>query len=477
MVNCRLKYERGDGMKMADDKFRAGCSLRIASFAVLAALLVFLGIEIFRAGGAADIKIEPRTPVIGKRTPVKIEVSEPRRGLTHVKVELIQDGKAATLADKSYAYGPHFSFWSPKTPKDVLQVDAGRDAISSLTGGTATIRVTAGRANTWLRHPNPTIEEISLPVQLTPPSIQLTSIQTYVAQGGCEAVTYRVGNTATRDGVRSGNWWFPGYPLPGGGKQDRFAIFAVPYDMGQPDVRLAAEDAAGNRAEIGFIDKFFPKPIKSDTIELSDAFFAKVVPEILSQSPQVKDHGNPLENYLTINRELRQINAEALKSLGAKSKPEFLWTRPFAMMPNGQVMASFAERRTYNYQGRTVDHQDHLGFDLAVTKHAPIPASNSGIVVNAKYFGIYGNAVVIDHGYGLQTIYGHLSSIAVSEGQKVARGDIIGRTGESGLAGGDHLHFCTLLQGLPVDPVEWWDGHWIKDRIARKLGPAFRFEE
>jgi murein DD-endopeptidase MepM/ murein hydrolase activator NlpD len=145
------------------------------------------------------------------------------------------------------------------------------------------------------------------------------------------------------------------------------------------------------------------------------------------------------------------------------------------MMPNGKVMASFADGRTYLYQGKVIDHQDHLGYDLAVTRQAPVPATNDGIVLNAGFLGIYGNAVVIDHGYGLMSIYGHLSSIAVTEGQKVARGETIGKTGETGLAGGDHLHFCTLLQGLPVNPVEWWDSHWIKDRIANKLGPAFAF--
>jgi murein DD-endopeptidase MepM/ murein hydrolase activator NlpD len=65
----------------------------------------------------------------------------------------------------------------------------------------------------------------------------------------------------------------------------------------------------------------------------------------------------------------------------------------------------------------------------------------------------------------------------VKEGQPVARGAVIGNTGETGLAGGDHLHYCTLLQGLPVNPVEWWDGHWIQDRIARKLGGAFQFQQ
>jgi murein DD-endopeptidase MepM/ murein hydrolase activator NlpD len=144
-------------------------------------------------------------------------------------------------------------------------------------------------------------------------------------------------------------------------------------------------------------------------------------------------------------------------------------------MRDGKVMSSFADRRTYEYQGRSVDHQVHLGFDLASTRGAPIHASNDGTVVVARYFGIYGNTVVVDHGYGIMTLYGHLSSIDVSEGQSVVRGATLGRSGQTGLAGGDHLHFSILIHGLSVNPVEWWDGHWIQDRIARKLGAALPF--
>jgi murein DD-endopeptidase MepM/ murein hydrolase activator NlpD len=345
----------------------------------------------------------------------------------------------------------------------------------ALVGGMATIRVTAERAGTWLRSPNPRVEEITLPVRLTPPSLQVTSTQTYVSQGGCEVVVYRVGEAAVRDGVRAGSWWFPGYPLPGGGKQDRFAFFAVPFDMAEPNVRLVVEDAAGNSAEAGFIDKFFPKPFKSDDMEIGDAFLGKVVPEILSQTPELIDRGNLVDNYLAINRDLRQKDGEIVNQLAKKSQPAFLWNQPFSTLPNAKPMAGFAERRTYMYQGKVIDHQTHLGYDLAVTKQCPVPAANSGTVVYAKYFGIYGNAVLIDHGYGLMSIYGHLSSIDVKEGQKLAKGDIIGKTGETGLAGGDHLHFCTILQGLPVNPGEWCDGHWIQDRISRKLGAAFAF--
>lgn len=310
---------------MVEEDIHSGFSLKAVLSIVGLLLLAFVVQGIFRAGNPPEIKIDPGMPAIGKRTPVKVEVLESRRGLTSVRVELIQGDKSATLADRSYRASSQFAFGGSKTDRDVLLVEAGRQSLPSLTSGSATIRVTAGRAGTWLRHPDAEIQEVSLPVRLTPPSIQITSTQTYVVQGGSEVVVYRVGESAVRDGVRSGAWWFPGYPLPGGGKQDRFAFFAVPYDMAKPDVKLAAEDAAGNEAEMGFIDKFFPKPPKLDNVEVTDAFIAKVVPQILSQSPELKDSGNPLDNYLAINRELRQKNNDTLKLLAQRSKPEFLW--------------------------------------------------------------------------------------------------------------------------------------------------------
>jgi murein DD-endopeptidase MepM/ murein hydrolase activator NlpD len=444
--------------------------------AVIAVLALVLGFAYLRVGPLPEISIKPAVQAIGKRTPIRVEVSEPSRGLSHVKVEFVQGDRTEPLADKTYETPPALKIWAPRTERDVLDIEVGRDTISGMRAGTAIIRVTAARLGTWMRTPDPAVQEISLPVRLAPPTVQIVSSQTYVAQGGSEVVVYRIGDGSVRDGVQAGDWWFPGFPLPGGGKQDRFAFFAVPYDMAQPQVHLVADDGAGNRAEVSFIDKFFPKAIKQDRIEVNDAFLGKVVPEILSQSPEIQDKGKLLDSYLEINRTLRQKNTQQIRDLAAKSQQAFLWSKTFVGIPNGKVMASFADRRTYMYQGNKIDQQDHLGFDLAVTIHAPIPAANDGIVVQARFFGIYGNCVVIDHGYGLMTLYGHMASIAVKEGQKVARGDVLGTTGQTGLAGGDHLHFTTMLQGLPVNPVEWWDSHWIQDRIAKKLGPAIKFE-
>lgn len=449
---------------------------RVVLVLVLLGGLVLAARGGFRAGPAPEIVIAPAAKAIGARTGVTVTAAEPVRGLTGVKVEFVQGDRAETLVAKTYTPASAWAFWGSKTDSDAIKFELGREVQKNLKQLPATIRVTATRAPSWLRHPDPVVEELVLPVRLTPPSLAVVSTFTYVNQGGCEAVVYRVGESCVKDGVRAGNWFFPGFPLPGGGPQDRFALFAVPYDLGDVSrVKLIAEDEVGNAASASIIDKFFPRPLHRDTIPLDDAFLGKVVPSILSQTPELTDKGDLLANYLQINRELRKTDNAQLVELAKNSQPRFLWTRPFQAMGSTKVMATFADRRSYVYRGDTVDQQDHLGLDMAGLSRAPVPAANDGVVVLARFFGIYGNAVVIDHGYGLMSLYGHLSAVDVKEGQTVTRGQILGRTGDTGLAGGDHLHFAILLQGLPVSPVEWWDAHWLTDRIARKLGRAFPY--
>ena len=454
----------------------AGCFLRtLMALALL--VVVFAAVAAFYTGATPKVSAEPAMPGIGRRTPIKIRIEDPQR-VEKVKVEVVQGSDVKPVEEKAFEPRPAWKFWGDPPPAE-MAVDVGRETVKGLRSGEATVRITAERAGAWLRRPAPVVAEVKLPVRLAPPALQVLSTFHYTAQGGSEAVVYRVGEGTIRDGVRSGDWWFPGFPVPGNpDKQVRFAFFAIPYDMTDVSgVRLVAEDEVGNRAEAGFIDKFTPRPLKTDTIDVNDAFLNRVVPAILSQSPEVEDKGDLLQNYLQINRDLRKKNAQTLKDLATKSAQEFLWTKPFLPMINAAITAAFADRRTYVYNGREIDKQDHLGFDMASVERDAIRASNDGRVVLARFFGIYGNAVVIDHGYGLQSLYGHLSSLAVKEGDMVQRGQELGRSGQTGLAGGDHLHFTMLLQGLAVTPVEWWDPHWIQDRIARKLGPALPYTE
>ena len=443
---------------------------------LLVVALVAAGIGAFRAGPVPELKIETAAKAIGRKASVTVSASEPARGLTSLKVELVQGDKVFPLAEKAYAPRPSWAFWGAKTDAETLTVEVGKDAVKELKPGEAIVRATAGRASAWLRSPGPVVVETKLPVRLTPPTLGVVSNFHYVNQGGCEAVVYRVGESSVKDGVRAGRWFFPGWPLPGGGPQDRFALFAVPYDMDDASgVKVVAVDDAGNEAAAGFLNEFFPKPLRRDTIKLNDAFMQKVTTEILASTPEIEDKGDLLENYLQINRDLRKANRALQAELAASSKPEFLWREPFLPMRNTAIMASFADRRTYDYNGKAVDTQDHLGLDMASTRADAVPAANDGVVVLARYFGIYGNAVVIDHGYGLQSLYGHLSSIDVKEGQAVKRGETVGRSGATGLAGGDHLHFEIVLQGLAVSPIEWWDTKWLTDRLKRKLGGALPY--
>ncbi|MDX1503585.1 MAG: M23 family metallopeptidase [Thermoanaerobaculia bacterium] len=462
-------------MELLDDRRRPRRGRRLL-FLVVAGALAWGALATFRTGPPPAVTIEPGLPGIGRATPVEVTFEEPVRGLAGVRVELIQGERIVGLAEREHRPRRPWQFWGPRTPAERIELVVGSETVDGLRQGEAVLRATAERPGTWIRHPDPVVAEATLPVRLTPPSISVLSTRHYPAQGGSGVVVYRVGEGAIADGVVAGGRFFRGWPLPGGGERDRFCLYGVPFDLTDgSQIRLTATDEVENRASVAFVDRFLPHDFERDDIVISTGFMEQVVPEILANTPELQAEDDLLATYLRINGELRRANAETIAALTEGSRPAFLWNRPFLPMPNAQVMSAFADRRTYLLEGRTVDRQDHLGIDLASVRRAPVPAANDGVVALARYLGIYGNAVVVDHGFGLMSLYGHLSSIAVEEGQPVRRGQEVGRTGETGLAAGDHLHFTMLIQGMPVSPIEWWDPRWIRDRVAGKLGEALDY--
>lgn len=477
--DAKLVRETGYGRRKG-----AGRGLRLMLIALGALLLAFAALATFRTGAPVTIEIEPALPGIGPATPVTARVATTGRGLAGVRLELVQGETRRVLAERRHVPRRPWELWGERRTEDELTVEVGSRTVDGLAVGEATVRAVAERAGTWLRGPDPSVAEVTLPVRLAPPSLSVLSGQHNVQQGGSGLIVYRAGGGTVKSGVEAGEEWFPGFPLPGtaggdggggadGGGGERFALFALPFDLADPAaIRLVAEDELGNRVERAFLDTFQPRPFAEGTIELSDGFLTSVVPEIVANSPGFSDRGDLLSNYLAINGEMRRQNRARLVELAAESRPEKLWNGAFVAMPNGQVMSPFAVRRTYRYEGREVDEQFHLGFDLASVRRTPVPASAAGVVMVAEYMGIYGNVVILDHGYGLMSLYGHLSSIDVAAGERVEQGQTLGRTGETGLAGGDHLHFGILLGGLPVTPVEWWDPRWVRERIESRLkGP------
>src|SRR5882724_4111712 len=258
-------------------KAAAGCLIRGVLAAALL-LVVVVVVMTFWVGSAPDVTVKPGAKGIGRRTPMAVHLNDTGR-VEKLRVELVQGQDVTPIAEQDFVTHPAWAFWRSASPAD-LTFQVGRDTVKGLRSGEATVKVTAERAGSWLRRPEPVVQEVKLPVRLAPPTVGPVSVQHYVAQGGCEVVVYRVGESAVRDGVRSGDWWFPGFPMPGGDKQARFAFFAIPYDTPDPSgVRLIAEDEVGNRAEANIIDKFTPRPMTTDTIQVTDAFMNKVVPE------------------------------------------------------------------------------------------------------------------------------------------------------------------------------------------------------
>ena len=439
-------------------------------------LLAFLGglaglaVATLRTGPPPSVELRTEAKAIGPRTTIVARAAAPGRGLAALRLEVEQKGRVWVVARHEHRPLPPWGVRGERALEDELRADVGHQALPELEEGEAVVRVVAERARTWLLAPEPVSRELRLPVRKTPPSLSLVSTQHYVTQGGSGVVVYKVGASAVTDYVSAGAWRFPGTPLPGGGSGDRVALFGAPWDLADASTfRVTAEDDAGNAASVAFVDRFERKPPAQDRIQLDDAFLTKVTTEIRGETPSLAARGSLLDDYLAINRELRAANASELVALAQQSAPGLLFEGAFLPLRNAKVMSAFADRRSYVYGGREVDQQTHLGFDLASVARTPVTAPNRGVVRLARYFGIYGNTVIVDHGLGLMSLSAHLSSIDVKQGQSVERGDPLGQSGATGLAGGDHLHFTTLVRGLPVNPIEWWDAHWIRDRITSKL--------
>ncbi|HSE95852.1 MAG TPA: M23 family metallopeptidase, partial [Methylomirabilota bacterium] len=251
------------------------------------------------------------------------------------------------------------------------------------------------------------------------------------------------------------------------------ALYGIPYDGPPAPPAVIAEDEAGNQRTTAVSVTFLPTRFPKDTIRLTTAFLQRKVPELAPQTPGDASPAQLLEAFLVVNRDGRKAAEAKIRDVTrGQSAPKPLWQGPFGQQRNTKVFANFPEERTYVIDERVVDTQWHLGIDLASNRQSPVEAANAGRVVFTGTNGIYGNTVILDHGIGLMSLYAHFSEIAVKVGQEVKQGEALGRSGETGLAGGDHLHFATLIHGVYVSPLEWWDAHWIRDRVAKPLKDA-----
>ena len=391
---------------------------------------------------------------LGQDTPVNVRVLD-SHGVRSVRAFVEQNGTRHQVFESA----------QPSTAAETsLNFTAGVKTTPQLQGGKAKLIVEA-TSNDLMRKTGKVERDVMAVTQ--PPSVTADSEQHYLYLGMADLATFSVSGSWTEAGVKVGDQTFRAWPMPGG-KPGMFSLYAFAWNM---PLNTAPMVYAGNGTGTDVTSPLvviFPKKEQprytTHDLQLSDAFVQKVVNEL-----DPNGTGDMITRFVKINNEMRKANNQTLSDLRLKTADKFLWSRPFIRQPHSQAEANFADLRNYIYQGKKVDQQVHLGYDLAVTQHVGVEASNDGKVVYAAPLGIYGNCIVVDHGYGLQSIYGHLSRIDVHEGDAVKQGQVMGLSGMTGMAGGDHIHFAMQLDGVQIDPKEWWDPHWIQDHIAKRV--------
>jgi hypothetical protein len=436
---------------------------KIYSIAIAALIITVLGgiwwfMKTVGEFGKPTIAFSEDIRSIGRQKIIQACFEDSGTGLREIFVSINQNNKSRVLIASS------FPEKGVKQKKLSLRVNP---QLLKLHDGFAVLTVATTDYSLWK---NKTIIERPINIDYTPPRISLLTPTSHINVGGACVIAYGLSEPAPLSGVQVNNNFSQGYLGTFAGKTAVIAYFALPPEVEEKgaSIKIFARDGGGNETYVSLFPLIKKKKFRSDKMNLTDSFLNQKMGDFQPLPPELQGKDS-FDIFTYINGQMRIANENSIRDLCRKSEPRQLWDGTFLRMKNASPMALFGDHRTYLYGNKAIGESTHLGVDLASTANAPVEAANNGIVVFVGTLGIYGNAIIIDHGLGIFSVYGHLSSISTKTGQTVKKGDVIGNTGTTGLAGGDHLHFGMLVGGQFVNPVEWWDPHWIKDNVADKL--------
>jgi murein DD-endopeptidase MepM/ murein hydrolase activator NlpD len=328
---------------------------------------------------------------------------------------------------------------------------------------------------------NKTVKTIQIKVDHKRPNVNVLSNSYSITQGGSALVVFQANDENLKElYVEALGKKFKAQPYR---KEGYFvALIAWPFDKSDFSAKIVATDMADNKrvTDIPFYLK--NRKYRVSWIKAKDKFIDGKITDLAASDPEYASIDDRLDKFRAINETMRLKNEALIHEMSNKVSDAVLesWKiKKFYPLKNGAKVASYGDERHYYYNSKDneVSQAYHVGYDLASTKMAAIKTSNAGKIVYANENGIYGNMPMIDHGLGLYSLYGHCSQLLVKEGDEVNAGETIAKTGVSGLALGDHLHFGLLVQGIEVRPVEWFDAGWIKKNIDNVFKEADKIIE
>lgn len=404
------------------------------------------------------VNLPDQTLVLGAKTDLMVKAGDATSGIKEMVVTVSQDGREKVVLNRTFPPGGE-----PGT-EVAVPVTIETKAMGLKEGkGALTVAVRDRSWRNWFKGRSSSLKR-DLVVDLVPLNLTFGAVNHLLHYGGTGLILYHLNKEAKESGVVVGDRLYQGFPNPKGDKGDYLVLFPIPLEPAVPfQVELVARPQVGQEVKRRIPLNLKPRRWRHDNMNLSENFMRQVAATFSVGG------GDLVQGFLAVNRDLRKANHDKVREIcRAGSQPQALWTGAFQRYL-GKPMARYGDKRTYIFEGKTIDHQVHLGEDLASLERSPVPATTTGVVAWAEPCGIYGQTVILDHGLGVFSMYSHLSQTEVKKGDRVEKGKSVGRTGATGLAGGDHLHYSVLLQGEFVDPREWWDPHWHKDQLQGLL--------
>ena len=323
---------------------------------------------------------------------------------------------------------------------------------------------------------NKVVKKVNIVLDTKKPVANVLSNSRYIQRGGSAVVVVEVSDDNLEDMYISFNDKKKFKLMPYKSKNYFVALVAWPIDIEEFNrVNLVVLDKAQNKTITKVPFYIQKKKIETDDIQLSKDFINNISAFVLEESGE-EVPSNPKDIFIYSNNKLREKNIKTILEAGTKNMGnkiiESFNIKRFKRLRGSKTVAGFAERRHYYLDGQMINEAWHLGIDWASVRKAPIKISNDGDVVFKGYLGLYGNAIIVNHGMGLCSLYAHTSNQTVEVGDHVVAKQQIGNTGATGAVFGDHLHFGILIQGVEVNPLEWMDKNWIKVRITNVLNDA-----
>ncbi|WP_373029036.1 peptidoglycan DD-metalloendopeptidase family protein [Sulfurovum sp.] len=395
-----------------------------------------------------------------RKDPLKVELTD-NEGLKSFEL-ILSDGKNSLIVGQGT--------FEEKTKKQTLLVKYPTSKTLDPKATKLTLKALVTDSSMWnFSKGNKSEQVIDINVDFTRPNVNVIANSYSITQGGSALVVFQAEdeNLDTLY-IEAGEQKFKAQPY----KKEGYyvALIAWPFTDKDFKAKVVAIDAAKNQRTVDIPFYLKNHEYKVSWIQAKDKFIDGKITDLASSNPEYANIDDRLEKLKAINEAMRLKNEDLIHSLSKDVSSDILdsWkVKKFYPLKNGQKVASYGDERHYYYEHKDneVSHSYHVGYDLASTKMATIKTSNAGKVVYANENGIYGNMPMIDHGLGLYSLYGHCSQLLVNEGDEVNAGDAIAKTGVSGLALGDHLHFGILVQGIEVRPVEWFDQEWIRKNV------------